>query len=117
MVPTCDAGGSSILAPVALPFAGDPKAAQTLKAKRLSLAAPIPTSPLSAGGEGGSKIENRKSVASPLSHSGSIKSDHRKSMTGPLSASGSAITREGTQKAPPLSGVKLVRRGRTEALT
>ena len=89
--------GSGIGGPVALPFAGDPKAAQTLKAKRLSLAAPMPTSPLSAGGDGGSKIENRKSVTNPLSNSGSvIKTDHRKSVTGPLSNSGSVATRDGT---------------------
>jgi hypothetical protein len=98
--------GSGIGGAVALPFAGDPKAAQTLKAKRLSLAAPMPTSPLSAGGDGGSKIENRKSVTNPLSNSGSVvKTDHRKSVTGPLSNSGSTATRDGTLTLSPRFGV------------
>jgi hypothetical protein len=86
-------------AAVALPsLAGDIKAAQTLKAKRLSLAAPGMLTggvPLSV---------NAKGLNAPLDGSGSAqvtkespKKENRKSLSGPLSSSQSAICKEGSK--------------------
>jgi len=85
-------------AAVALPsLAGDPKAAQTLKAKRLSLAAPgmVAVAPLSAAAA--ANKEDRKSLSGPLGSPGSaIAKENRKSVTSPLISSQSAVSKEGT---------------------